>query len=159
MAVADSTTGPAVNAVFTGCGNVMTLVLAVTLKNLITGVAAAKFGLPICDAVMEQTPTEASVTLLPTTVQIGPELVVKITGRPEVAVAVRLTGPALSAVSGGCVKLIVCAPCSTLNVLVTGAAAIKLVLPAWFAVMEQTPAKTSVTLAPDTVQIELELLV
>ena len=152
-------TGPAVKATFAGCANVMTLVLAVTLKNLITGAAAAKLGPPICVAVMEQSPTEASVTLVPATVQIAPELVVKITGWPEVAVAVRLTGPALSAVSGGCVKVIVCVPCSTLNVLVTGAAAAKVALPACEAVMEQTPAETSVTLAPDTVQIPLELLV
>ena len=137
----------------------MTLALAVTLKNLITGAAAAKLELPNCVAVMEQSPTEASVTLVPTTVQIAPELVVKITGWPEVAVAVRLTGPALSAVSGGCVKVIDCVPCSTLNVLVTGAAAAKVALPACEAVMEQTPAETSVTLAPDTVQIALELLV
>ena len=157
--MAVSATGPAVNAVFAGCGNVMTLVFAVTLNVLVTGVAAAKFAFPACEAVMEQTPTETSVTLVPETVQIAPELVVKITARPEVAVAVRLTGPALSAVSGGCVKVTVCVPCSTLNVLVTGAATTKLVLPAWFAVMEQTPTEISVTPAPDTVQIAPELLV
>ena len=40
----------------------------------------------------------------------------------------------------------------TLNVLITGAAATKLPLPGWVAVIEQTPTETSVAEVPDTVQ-------
>ena len=80
---------------------------------------------PACDAVIEQIPGDTSVTLAPDTVQIAAELLAKLTGRPEgTAVAVRLTGPAVSAVSNGCVKLIVCVPFVTLNVWVTAVAAL-----------------------------------
>ena len=123
-------TGPAVKTVSAGCGNVMEFGFWVTLNVLITVAAAAKVTLPACEPVMEQTPTETSVTLAPDTVQTAGELPVKLTGSPEVAVAVRLTGPTLSAVSAGCVKLIVCDDCKTLNVTVTGAAAGNVPLPA-----------------------------
>ena len=46
----------------------------------------------------------------------------------------------------------------TLNVRVTGVAAAKLALPAWFAVIEQIPTETSVTLELATVQTAGELL-
>ena len=108
---------------------------------------------------IEQVPTETSVTAAPVTVQIPAELLVKLTARPEVAVAVKLTGPALRATSAGCGKLIVCDPCSTLKVTVTGAAAEKVALPAWVAVIEQVPTDTNVALVPETVQIAAELLV
>ena len=117
------------SVVFAGAGKVITLVFAVTLNVLVTAVAAAKLALPGCEAVTEQTPADTSVTLAPDTVQIPAELLVKLTARPEVAVAVKLTGPALRAASAGCVKLIVCDPCSTLKVTVTGAAAEKDALP------------------------------
>ena len=74
---------------------------------------------------IEQIPADTSVTLAPDTVQIAAELLAKLTGRPEgTAVAVSATGPAFSAVSGGCVKLIVCVLFVTLNVLVTAVAAL-----------------------------------
>ena len=56
----------------------MTLVLAVTLKVRVTDVAAEKLAFPACAAVMEQIPTESSVTLTPDTVQIGAELLEKL---------------------------------------------------------------------------------
>ena len=79
----------------------MTLVLAVTLKVRVTDVAAEKLAFPACAAVMEQIPTESSVTLTPDTVQIGAELLEKLTASPEVAAAVSPTGKALSGVSAG----------------------------------------------------------
>ena len=108
---------------------------------------------------MEHTPAETKVTVDPDTVQTAKELLVKLTAKPEVAVAVRATGPAASGVSGGCVKLMVCVLCSTLNVCVTGVAAGNVPLPAWLAVMEHVPTESNVTEEPDTVQIAGELLV
>ena len=101
-----------------------------TLNVLVTKAAAAKVALPACEPVIEHTPTETSVTLAPDAVQTAAELLVKLTGSPEVAVAAKFTGPALSAVSAGCVKVIVCDDCNTLNVTVTGAAAGNNPLPA-----------------------------
>ena len=46
----------------------------------------------------------------------------------------------------------------TLNVLITGVAAANEAFPGWLAVIEHTPADTSVTLEPDTVQTAVELL-
>ena len=107
---------------------------------------------------IEQTPTDTSVTEVPDTVHTAALLLAKLTANPDEADAVKLTGPAASAVSAGCVKVIVCAPLSTLNVLVTGVAAKKLALPACDAVIEQMPAVTSVTLEAATVQTAAELL-
>ena len=63
--------------------------------------------LPPWLALIEQMPAETSVTELPLTVHTPVVVEVKLTARPEVAVAVSVTGPAVSAVSDGCVKLIV----------------------------------------------------
>ena len=79
----------------------MTFVFAVTLNVLVTGVAAAKLPLPGCVAVIEHTPTETSVAEDPLTVQTNGVVLAKATVRPDVAVAVSVTGPAASAVSGG----------------------------------------------------------
>ncbi len=108
----------------------MTFAFCVTLNVWVTAVAALKFVSPAWVAVIEQIPTETSVTELPDTVQTAALLLPKLTVKPEDADPVKVTGPAASAVSAGCVKLIVCAPLSTLNVLVTGVAAAKLALPA-----------------------------
>ena len=56
---------------------------------------------PACDAVIEHTPTDTSVTLVPETVQIAVELLTKPTVKPDEAVATKVTGPALTAVSAG----------------------------------------------------------
>ena len=62
---------------------------------------------------MVQVPADTSVTELPETVQTPVVVEVKVTVRPEVAVAVSVTGPAVSGVSGGWVKLIVWDPLPT----------------------------------------------
>ncbi len=82
-----------------------------------------------------------------------------MTASPEVAVAVRVTGPALSGVSGGCGNVITFVFDVTLNMSVTGGAATKLALPAWFAVIEHWPTETNVTDEPETVQTAVVLLV
>ena len=80
---------------------VMTFGFCVTLNVLITGVAATKLPLPGWVAMIEQTPTETSVAELPDTVQTAGVVLAKATVRPEVAVATKDTGPALSTVSEG----------------------------------------------------------
>ena len=78
----------------------------------------------------EHTPTDTSVTLEPATVQTAAELLANATGKPDVAVAVKPTGPAFSAVSAGWVNVITLFVLAvTLNVLITGTAATKLPLP------------------------------
>ena len=57
---------------------------------------------------IEQVPIANNVTDEPLTVQTGRVMVVKVTAKPEVAVAVKANGLAVSAVSGGWVKLIAC---------------------------------------------------
>ena len=78
----------------------------VTLKFLITGVAATKLTFPPWVAVIEQRPTETSVAEVPDTVQTAGVVLAKLTTKPELAVAVSATGPAFSAVFGGWLKVI-----------------------------------------------------
>ena len=76
-----------------------------------------------------------------------------------VPVNVRLNAPPPAVAEVGLMLVRVGSGLLMLKVLVTGLAAAKLALPVWFAVIEQTPTVTSVTDAPVTVQIEVELLV
>src|SRR6185312_11190163 len=109
---------------------------------------------------MEQVPAATSVAVKPETVQTDVELLVRLTSRFDgAAVAVSVTDPALSGVSGGCGKMMFRVPFVTLKVLVTDAAAAKLPLADWLAVMEQVPAETRETAAPPAaVQTAVELL-
>ena len=109
--------------------NVMTFVLEVTLNVLITGVAATKLALPGWVAVIEQRPTETNVAEAPDTVQTAGVVLAKATVKPEVAVATKATGPAFSAVFGGWLNVMTFVLAVTLNVLITGVAAVKLPLP------------------------------
>ena len=158
VAVAVNATGPALCAVSGGWLNVITLLFAVTLKVLVTGVAAPKLPFPGCVTVIEHTPTDTNVALDPDTVQTAKLLLANATVNPEVAVAVNATGPALCAVSGGWLNVITLLFAVTLNVLVTGVAAEKLPFPGCVAVIEQTPTDTRVALDPDTVQTARVLL-
>jgi hypothetical protein len=78
-----------------------------TLNVLVTLVAAAYVALPAWLAVMEHAPPVKRVAVLPETVQIEVEFEVKVTGRPELAVAESPT--LVPTVCPGIVgKLIVC---------------------------------------------------
>ncbi|WP_246674455.1 hypothetical protein [Mesorhizobium sp. B2-2-2] len=66
--------------------------------------------LPAWSASMVQVPAESSVTELPLTVHTAVVVEVKATVRPEEAVALRATGPLVSAAFAGCAKLIACVP-------------------------------------------------
>ena len=72
---------------------------------------------------MEQVPAETRVTGVPLTVQTGVVVEAKLTARPELAVAVSVTGPLPKAMAAGCPNVRVCAACVTLKLCVTGVAA------------------------------------
>ena len=74
-------------------------------------------------AVIEQVPAVTIVTVEPDTVQTALVFDAKVTGSPELAVAVSVNGatPSVTVVSGP--KVIVCDPWLTVKLLVTGVAA------------------------------------
>jgi hypothetical protein len=113
--------------------------------------------LPPWDAVIEQLPAETKAIVLPATVQTPVELDAKLIGRLELALAVSAGGALVNAVLAGWLKLIVLTPDVTLNVCVTGVAAVKLALPACEAVIEQVPTDTNEIALPETVQTPVEL--
>ena len=73
-------------------------------------------------AVMVHVPAVTSVTVVPLTVQTGVVVEAKLTVRPELAVALTVTVPALIGVFGGPLNVIVCV-CSTVKLCVTDVAA------------------------------------
>ena len=80
--------------------------------------------MPACDAVIEQVPAAMKLAVAPETVQTLAVVEAKLTARPEVAVAVRLSGvPTVCA--PGLLKVMVCAISAALTVKVceTGVAA------------------------------------
>ena len=64
--------------------------------------------MPGCEAVIEHVPVATGVTVEPATVQMGAVVVASVTGKPDVAVAVRLTGVA-SVREPGFANAMVCA--------------------------------------------------
>ena len=78
-----------------------------TAKLWVTGVAGLTVALPSCVAVIEQVPTAIRVTLLPLTVQTPGVLLVKLTGRPDEALALKAKGRSPSCLSAGLAKVIV----------------------------------------------------
>ena len=83
-----------------------------------------KFVLPAWLAVIEQVPAVTSVTVAPATVQTPDVVDAKLTGRPELLVALRATGPEPSAALPSGPNVIDCVPAVTLKVCVTGTAAV-----------------------------------
>ena len=73
-AVAVNDTGPADWAISGGCVNVIVCEPFRTAKVFVTGVAAANEPFPAWEALIEQVPTEMSVTLEPATVHLEVEL-------------------------------------------------------------------------------------
>jgi hypothetical protein len=108
---AESETGPWSTRVSAGCANVIVCACgtAVTWKVRVTSAAAAYVPLPACVAVIEQVPTETSVTLVPETVQTLVLFEVDETARPLDAEADNATGPWSTRVSDGCANVIACA--------------------------------------------------
>ena len=79
--------------------------------------------LPGWVAVMEQVPEATRVTAIPETVQTDGVVEVKLTGRPEVAVALRLKGGVPSNILPMVPNEILCEACATAKLRMTGAAA------------------------------------
>src|SRR5258705_333116 len=98
--------------------------LAVSVTGDPAGNDAAHAGgrfIPGCDAVTVQLPAPSICTVLPA-IEQGP-LALKVTGRPEVAVALRLTGTSPKVLLASGPKLIVWAAGVMANVRATGGAA------------------------------------
>ena len=90
LAVATSAGGAVPRVWLPGDVNVMVCAIngaAATVNEFVTGVAAVKLALPAWLAVMLQVPAATSVTVLPLTVQTLAVFDVKLTARPELAVA------------------------------------------------------------------------
>jgi len=105
---------------------------------------------------MEQVPKLTSLTVAPETVHTSGVVEVKLTGRPELTVALTVNGAVPNEGLNGWLesvpKAMVWIPCVTWKLWMTGVAAVQLVLPGWVAWMVQAPRETSVTVDPDIVQ-------
>ncbi len=105
--------GDVPNAAFGSAPKVMTWLPGVTEKLWLTDGATAQLVVAATVAWIVQVPTKANVTVVPDTPQIVGVCEVKLTGRPDVDVALTVSKPALSAVFGGGPKVIVWLPCVT----------------------------------------------
>jgi hypothetical protein len=126
----------------------------VTWKLRFAGVAAAQLVLPPCAAWMVQGPAATSVTVAPDTVQTDGVVEAKLTAKPEDAVAPTVNGAVPKGWFESAPKVMVWPPGVTWKLWFTGVAAAQLELPACVAWMVQVPTATSVTVAPDTAQME-----
>ena len=102
---------------------------------------------------MVHVPVVIPVTIFPDTVQTSRFMLVKVTGRVEVAIALTVVVPPTAKVVGLKLmtpmvwfKLLTVMDCSS------SAAMIWLASPAWFAAIMQVPIVTSLTVLPLTVQ-------
>jgi len=103
---------------------------------------------------MVQVPGPRIVTVVPETLQMPGVLVVNVTRRPELAVALMVNGGALEGLSGSGANEMVWFACTTVKVTVTVAAAAYVVLPGWSAAIVQAPPARIVTVEPETVHTE-----
>ena len=99
-----------------------------TVKLRVTGVAAAYWPLPACEAMIPQVPAATIVAVVPDTVHTAGRVLAKLTGSPEFAVATKLI-VAPTSCDGIAGKLIVCDAALTVKPCVTGVAAAYCVLP------------------------------
>ena len=92
-----------------GAMKVMVCAAATTVKEFETGTAATKLALPAWLALTEQVPTLTRVRAVLLTVQIAGVVDANETVRPDVEVAVKVSGVALNIWLPGVAKVIVCA--------------------------------------------------
>lgn len=154
--LADALSAAVVPAVWLPSGTKVTVcVVRETVKVRLTLVAGKNDALPACEATTMQSPWASSVNVVPVTVHTVGVVLAKVTGRPELALAVSAPGSVPKVwLTAGPVKVMVCAAMgagATVCVLVTLVAAAKVPLPAWLAVTEQVPAATKVSVLPLTV--------
>src|SRR5258708_749637 len=122
-----------------------------TVKLRVTGVAAAQFVLPAWVAWMLQVPAVTSVMEFPDTVHTVGVVEARLTGKPELAVALTVNGTVVKVRFEIVPRVMVWVPCVTVKLRLTDAAAAQLALPAWLAVIEQVPTAIGVTVVPVTV--------
>ena len=152
LAVAPMVNGAAPMVLSASAAKVLVCDAGFTVKVRVTGGAGSFVASPGWLAVIEQEPPLRIVAVLPETVQMVGVFEAKVTGSPEVAVALSvICAEGLYVMLGSGLKVIVCEPGTTLKVRVTAGAAAKLVLPAWFAVIEHAPRFRIVTALPATV--------
>ena len=103
---------------------------AFTVKLWVTGVAAGYVALPACVAWMVQAPAAINVAVVPLTVHTPVVCELKLTGRPELAVATSINGVPTVCMPGFA-KVIVCVwpPPRMVKLCVTGVAAAQVLLP------------------------------
>ena len=124
-----------------------------TVMFCVTCVAALKLAFPAWSAVMMQVPAERALTVEPLTVQTAGVVELKITARPEVAVALAVVLPPTASVAGEKdIVPMLCGALPTVMFCVTWEAALKFAFPAWSAAMVQVPAEMPVTVEPLTLQ-------
>ena len=92
LAAALTLTDPVESGTLGKLPNVIVWLALVTWKLCVTGVAAAQFALPACEALMVQVPTFTSVTVEPETVQTVLVVEANLTVSPELAVALTVNG-------------------------------------------------------------------
>ena len=134
-----------------------------TVKLCVTGSAVRKAKLPFWVAVMEHVPAAKTDTVLLPTEQTAGVLEERVTGNPELAVALIVNGLVPKAAVPKEVNEIVCGLCGGGGAAVTSKLCEALaggyvLLPACDAMMVQVPADTPVTVVPETVQTEVVLL-
>lgn len=105
----------------------------------VTGFAALYNVSPGWVAVIEHVPGATSVICMPSTVHTARALEVKVTGRPELAVAEAVTGDWTSVLFEIAVKVIDWVARLTAKVRVTGFAGRQSALPGWLAVTLHVP--------------------
>ena len=106
-------------------------------------------------AAIVQVPAETIVATAPLMLHTAGVRVLKVTARPEVAVALTVVVPLTAKAGGEKVRpLMACSALATAMSRVTCVAAAKLALPAWFAAMVQTPEVMPLTTLPAIVQME-----
>ena len=138
--------GPATVAV-DGAVEVKLIVCAclTTVNDCWTCGAAAKVAFPAWLALITQVPGPMKVTVAVAIVHtvLAAASIVKLTGSPDVAVAVTVyVGPPTVAFEGAVeVKLIVCACLTTVNDCCTCGAGLKVAFPAWLALITHVPTR------------------
>jgi len=110
--------------------------------------------LPAWAAVMVQVPTASRVTVEPETVQNEAFAEVKLTGRPDDAVALTTNGAAPMFWSGSAANVMDCVAIAMAKLCETAVAAVYPPLPAWVAAIPQVPTASRVTVLPETEQID-----
>ena len=132
-----------------------------TANDCCTWGAGLKLPLPAWFASITHVPAPVKVTVEPDMehTAAAAESIVKLTGRPEDAVAVTLyVGPPTTAPVGAVdVNVIVWLAAPTANDCCTCGAALKFALPAWLPSMTHVPAAVKLTVAPEIEHTELAL--